>query len=944
MDDLEVLLGLLALFLFVAVPVMSIVALVKTGSLRADLERLQKRLAVAERALAERGPALPQSSEVPEVLAPEGALSEDRSTDSGEALVVPPPLPSSEVPPEILPEIPSAIPPAIPGEALAAPMDAVASSVVKPPVLPAPGRDSTQTERTMAERWLVWLGGLALALGGAFLVKYSADQGLLGPLVRVVMGAVAGTGAVVLGHWLSLRQGLPSEEGGFAAREQVPAALVAGGAAMVFASLYAAYALYDLMPHLVAFAALVGTAFATVLLSLRHGPFVALLGLIGGFAVPLLVRSGNANAFGLFSYLTLLTTGALLLLRWRGWWWLAWAVLSGSAGWVMLWLIGPWSAGDGVPLTLFIVVQAGLFTAFRAGLTKVPALAGRAEGPQVRQVVWVAGAVLAALALLVAGQDGFSETAMLLPLVLGAGALALGWRDRAFDRMPWMMAALGVLTMAAWTGGTYTLEDAIDLPYWPMPGEAGRFARTGLLLAALFGGVGFVAAWRAIGTDRPAGRWAAVSAAAPVGLLAVCYWRLLPVSTPWQWAVAALVLAAVFCVAAERMARRCLTGETGPEAGAGPESGAAQGLAAYAVGTLAAIALAATFVLEEAWLSVALAVMVTGVGWVETRLRALSLPVPELRKVTIVLAGVVLVRLAANPYVLEYPIAEDGVFSWLLYGYGVPLIAFGVAARLFRKGADDLLVTVLEAGAVAFAVLLAGFGIRHLMTGGLTTDSYSLGEQSVHTAVWLAGAAILFLLYRRNGRLVPLWGGRFLLALGVGQAVLFQALLWNPLLTGEPVGETLVLNGLLLAFAVPAALFALHVRLAPAEPDWQARACAVLALAFGFLWATLEVRHAFSGTDISALPVDQAELWAYSALWLTGGVGVLFGGLRLGNPWIRRAGLGIVLLVVAKVFLIDMSQSSGIWRALSFLGLGFGLVGIGWLYRRFVEPVRSADG
>jgi uncharacterized membrane protein len=38
------------------------------------------------------------------------------------------------------------------------------------------------------------------------------------------------------------------------------------------------------------------------------------------------------------------------------------------------------------------------------------------------------------------------------------------------------------------------------------------------------------------------------------------------------------------------------------------------------------------------------------------------------------------------------------------------------------------------------------------------------------------------------------------------------------------------------------------------------------------------------------------------------------------------------------VFLIDMSNLTGIWRALSFLGLGAVLIGIGWLYQRLLFP------
>ena len=46
----------------------------------------------------------------------------------------------------------------------------------------------------------------------------------------------------------------------------------------------------------------------------------------------------------------------------------------------------------------------------------------------------------------------------------------------------------------------------------------------------------------------------------------------------------------------------------------------------------------------------------------------------------------------------------------------------------------------------------------------------------------------------------------------------------------------------------------------------------------------------------------------------------------------------VVALTIAKVFLVDMAGLTGIFRALSFIGLGAVLVGIGWLYQRMLFP------
>ena len=89
---------------------------------------------------------------------------------------------------------------------------------------------------------MVWLCALTFALGGVFLVKYSIDQGFVSPSVRVLMGVCIGTAAVALGEYLR-RRWLGDEE----YSQDVPAALVAGGVGVAFASIYGAYALYGLL-------------------------------------------------------------------------------------------------------------------------------------------------------------------------------------------------------------------------------------------------------------------------------------------------------------------------------------------------------------------------------------------------------------------------------------------------------------------------------------------------------------------------------------------------------------------------------------------------------------------------------------------------------------------------------------------------------------------------
>ena len=66
--------------------------------------------------------------------------------------------------------------------------DAAAVATAVP--APAPG-----FEERLGTRWVVWIGGLTLALGGFFMVRYSIEAGLLGPGVRILLGGAVRAGA-----------------------------------------------------------------------------------------------------------------------------------------------------------------------------------------------------------------------------------------------------------------------------------------------------------------------------------------------------------------------------------------------------------------------------------------------------------------------------------------------------------------------------------------------------------------------------------------------------------------------------------------------------------------------------------------------------------------------------------------------------------------------------
>jgi uncharacterized membrane protein len=117
----------------------------------------------------------------------------------------------------------------------------------------------------------------------------------------------------------------------------------------------------------------------------------------------------------------------------------------------------------------------------------------------------------------------------------------------------------------------------------------------------------------------------------------------------------------------------------------------------------------------------------------------------------------------------------------------------------------------------------------------------------------------------------------------------------------------------------------------------------VTAVTLALTYLSFQVALAYHGPRLSTGPVGQAEGYTYSAVWLAFGVLLLLIGIALRSQPVRMCSAAVVMLTVGKVFLLDMAGLTGVWRALSFIGLGLVLVGIGYLYQRllFARPPQT---
>lgn len=909
---------LLLIGLALALPVMAIAAFVMSLSSRGEIRRLKAtidslydRLALQDRridTLISRGGAALGTTPAGEPLAPDTSPIETSESQD------------TAMPAEAASDRPSwHVPPFNPTGAIPPPLPPRGEEPIEAPVL-EPAAPAKSLEETIGTRWVVWVGGLALALGGIFLVRYSIEQGWLGPFARILAGALFSAGLIGLGEWLRRRE--PEERAEAMRSAYIPGVLTAAGTIGAFATVYAAYALYDFLPPALAFGALAVVALATLAAAIVHGPGLAALGLIGAYVTPFLVASENPDKTVFAVYLLVVTAAALALARLRSWRWLAITTLAISTGFGVLLGLPLYALGLAVLVGLLLVIMAH------------PANAPR-DVPQ----DWIAVAGLLAVGLMGISTMGFGTQGLETRVMVagfGGGVLLLALRYPA-------VATAAVV--AAFIAGLGTLANDLDLQ---RAIEADSFAtgtdnlvvqrpvdvsaflwRSGLMGLFLFAVALYGARLSAADAPKASARFVSAATLAATGVLAATWARVDGLETSWPFAIVALAIGAILVAMVEMLSRR------EPDDFRLP-SGVA------AASAVAAIALSFSIGLEKGVLTVALATLVPALAWI-----AMVRGLPSLRHVALVAALGVAARLAWDPRIVGDNLGTWPILNWLLVGYGIPAFGTAFAAYTFRRVASDLSVRALEALAIVFTVVFAVMQIRHIAHAG---DVFYPG-----TVLSEAGlvAAVLFALVIGLDRIArtPNAGPVFTVAAFVAPAIaaVYAAfslyVVANPSFTGVPIRGPVILDELLIGYGIPAVVAGLAAYLTRGhDPAWRTRLLGLSALILFVTWATFLVRRIAVGPDLTAFPVGQGEQWAYSMLWLLIGVALLIGGLRFGSASARLASAVLVGGTVLKVFLVDMSDLEGLMRALSFVGLGATLIGIGLLYQRLLFAVKPPAG
>ncbi|MCJ7629153.1 MAG: DUF2339 domain-containing protein [Longimicrobiales bacterium] len=272
-----------------------------------------------------------------------------------------------------------------------------------------------------------------LLLSVAFFFKYSIDQGWLTEWVRLAIGVMAGIILVILGFK------------GASKGEPLGTALAGGGIATFFITGFVGHQWYELVSYPMAFGFLVAVSGLGIFLALRSGlQALAMVGLIGALATPLLLTAPRPDVVGFALYVSLIVASVAAIYMARAWRALllmavvtAWLVLSIAVGQATgLTANSVWVVQGGIA---FIALVFWLVPLFRAVLRAQDP--GRWPRPEGAQGPWSA----------YAPWDAHLDALSLLMPVVGVMFSAWLW-ELSRPQLGW--AFLGTALLALGVGGS----------------------------------------------------------------------------------------------------------------------------------------------------------------------------------------------------------------------------------------------------------------------------------------------------------------------------------------------------------------------------------------------------------------------------------------------------------------------------------------------------------
>lgn len=161
---------------------------------------------------------------------------------------------------------------------------------------------SDELEEFIGKNVISLIGIVITVIGVAIGAKYAIDRDLISPAARIVLGyifafVIFGTAARLKAKYLNFS-----------------AVLLSGAMAMMYFLTFFAYSFYNLIPQNAAFLMMLLITTFTVLAAINYNrQIIAHIGLVGAYTVPFLLSNNSGRFDILFSYMTIINFGILIV-------------------------------------------------------------------------------------------------------------------------------------------------------------------------------------------------------------------------------------------------------------------------------------------------------------------------------------------------------------------------------------------------------------------------------------------------------------------------------------------------------------------------------------------------------------------------------------------------------------------------------------------------------
>ena len=744
--------------------------------------------------------------------------------------------------------------------------------------------------------WMIWVGGISIALSGVFLVKYSIESGLLNPQARILLALAFGVGLHIAAEWLRRKN---------KGADPVFAALAGGASITLYAAFFAALELYQLMSPTIAFVAMAAVALTTIMLAVVHGPVLAIMGLLGGYAVPILVSEGGGNIVAAMVYALIISFSALILMRRLFRLWLWFGMLAGTLLWWFLSLFDPSAdAFRGWYLAIFsygfLSIPTGDYLlkggrSDSASVGEAQSTSKNLQDPVIISLIAVLGSCAVSLFFEGIGSNSIFQWLSLTTIVL----LAVSQQPRLWY-FSWCLLGLQLLALLA------NALSPLYLGQFELVVADPALESTVFGFAALMSLSYCLAAYHAIKLGNKLPSWYSLGFMSPILWLAFCYLQTTQMSVIWEWGLISALLGLSYLLVASK---RFLKSEGDVAAIWLVFSGHA------------ALSLGLVVCFREASLTLGIGLQLLSLAWLIKRYQLEGLD----WLVKLVLS-IIIVRLTLNPWLMTYPPDTH----WSLWTYGGCTLLTALACIYLRQ--NDFLKGWLEAATIHLLVLTVAMETRYwLYDGEIFRGNYDLLEASINS-LFLGAISLCYVYRAKHSENLRHWYqvmAELLLGLAMVNYILALTVL-NPILGADPVSETPIFNLLIPAYGLPPIIALLVVKFHDSK---FCKPAAWIAGIGTFAFVSMEIRHLWQGDLDLANPTISGELYTYSVAWLSAAIALVLYSSAKAKKALYQPSMAFLGIVIAKIFLVDMSDLEGLLRVASFMGLGLALLGLAFLHR-----------